>query len=138
MWCIFVIRVCEFDDFFFFFCCMFFLEWFNNLVLGICRCSANVWTCLHLKIICLQKLPRKKRRKVKASEDLTLALIALFLVKHFHLKVDNFSSDAQEKERSTRADWSTIHSCYWPFPFWRVSWGWDSAVQRWVSICYFY
>lgn len=109
--------------------CTLFVWSFRNFVLTVCQFFANMCTCLHFQTISLQKLQRKKRRKIKASEDLILALISLFLVEvHFHLVVYNFSSFTQEKERTAWADWSSVHSCYWPFSFWRVSWGWDSAI----------
>lgn len=44
----------------------------------------------------------------------------------------------QEKKGIGKADWSTHYSCRGSFPFWGVSWRWNPAIQRRVSICYYH
>lgn len=78
-----------------------------------------------------QKLQRRKKRRLKTSEDFFWPWW-LFFQLWFFIKFW-FYLCGQEKERTPSADWSTNNSCYWSFPIWRFSWRWNSAVQRWVS-----
>lgn len=80
-----------------------------------------------------QKLLRRKRRKIKASEENSWC--KWFFPKFCHFaEVLILSLYYKEKERSAWADWSTINSCSWPFSIWRFPWRRNPAVQRWVSI----
>lgn len=86
----------------------------------------------------LAEVSSKKKKKKNKSKWEPFSILMFFLVLISVLKITYFVClDSQEKEGTASADWSTIYSCGWSFPIWGVSWGWNSTVQRRVSICYF-
>lgn len=92
----------------------------------------------NFKLLSSRSFIKEEKEEKQKQVRTFFYLNVLSCFEHFDMKITYCAClGSQEKEGTASANWSTIYSCSWSFPIWGVSWGWNSTVQRRVSICYF-
>ena len=94
---------------------------------------------LHLGLLKFTEAAKKKKKKSKSKWVSTFSPFIVFflLMEGFRFSLLLFHVlHFQEEKRIAGANRSSIHPSYWTLPFWGISRGWSSTVQRRVCTHY--